>query len=307
MTSSIAADLLTLPDGRVISYAVYGNRDSVRTIFYHHGFPSSHEEGLICHDAAQQHGLRVISVDRPGIAASTYQPQRQLLDWPADLLALADNLKVDRFAVLGVSGGAPYVLACWYRIPRSRCVGLGIICGLFPTNLGLSGMLLSTRALFWTAQWSPWIVGRLMDFGIRSTARSTEKLKTLEQALGELVKFRPKKDVDAWENASHNLREALVGGLRGAFQNGPDGAGWEARVYGSDWGFNLDELTIEPGRMVIWHGGKDVNVPVAMATKAAKLLRNAELRISEDHAHMSIIAAKTDEAIQTLGRMIDTA
>ncbi|KAI1371855.1 alpha/beta-hydrolase [Hypoxylon crocopeplum] len=308
MTYPTVVEVLTLPDGRNLSYAIYGDPASPRTVFYHHGFPSSHEDALCCHDAAKQHGLRLIGVDRPGMALSTYQSNRRLVDWPADLLALADYLKVDRFALIGISGGAPYALACWHLIPRSRCVGVGIICGLFPTNLGTSGMLFITRMLFWTAQWSPWLSGQLLDFGIGSTSRKTAKdPDTLEKTLGEMMKSRPQLDVDAWDHASPNHRQAMVGGVIGAFENGPDGAGWEARVYATDWGFNLDELVIEPGKLVMWHGDQDVNVPIAMAEKAAKLLRNSELRVIKGEAHLSLIAAKADEAMQTLAHMFDAA
>ncbi|OTA68698.1 alpha/beta-hydrolase [Hypoxylon sp. EC38] len=295
----------TLPDGRDLSYAVYGDRDSSRTIFYHHGYPSSHEEALAYHDAALLHGVRLISADRPGMSSSTYQPNRQLLDWPADLLALADHLKVERFAAIGVSGGGPYALACWHRIPRSRLVGLGIMSGLYPTNLGLSEMLLMNRALFFTAQLSPWLVGQLLDIGIGSTIRSAKTPGELEQKLDKLMNTRPKPDREAWENGSRDLRDALINGIKGAFEKGPEGAAWETRIYASDWGFGLDELVIEPGRVVIWHGEEDVNCPISMTEKAVKLLRNAELRISKGQAHM-LIATKADEAIQTLRQMIDT-
>lgn len=195
MEISTTVRLFTLPDGRTISYAIYGDPNSSRTIFYHHGYPSSHEEALSCHDAAAQHSIRLISADRPGFGSSTFQPARKLLDWPADLLALADHLKVDRFAVLGVSGGAPYVLACWHRMPRSRCVGLGTLCGLFPTNLGLSGMLVMTRVLFWTASWSPWLAGTVLDLAVGSTARSAKK-EELERKVDGSFGSRPRADRD---------------------------------------------------------------------------------------------------------------
>ncbi|KAI0377605.1 alpha/beta-hydrolase [Hypomontagnella monticulosa] len=297
-------EIFKLPDGRNISYAYYGDVDSSKTIFYHHGFPSSHDEALVCDDVAKQHGLRVISVDRPGMASSTYQPNRRLVDWPADLLALADYLKVDRFALLAVSGGGPYVLACWNLLPRSRCIGVGILCGLFPTKLGLSGMMLMNKALFFTAQWSPWLAGRAFQLGIGS---AKDDPAALERLMDETVKSRPGPDRDSWQNGSVAHRQSLTLGLKDALANGYDGAGWEARIYGTDWGFNLDELKVEPGKMVFWHGDQDVNVPVAMAEKAAKLIPNAELRVAKGEAHLSLVSAKVDEAIRTVGQMIDTA
>ncbi|KAI0895648.1 Alpha/Beta hydrolase protein [Annulohypoxylon nitens] len=193
MEPSAENEIFTLPDGRNISYAIYGDRDSSRTIFYHHGYPSSHSEAVFCDEPARQRGIRVISVSRPGFASSTYQPNRRLLDWPVDLLALADHLKVDRFTVFGISGGGPYALACWHKLPRTRCVGLGIMSGLYPTNLGTSGMLFMSRAIFWTAQWSPWLVGQLLEFGIGPNARSLEEL---EKRLGDGMKSRAKPDRD---------------------------------------------------------------------------------------------------------------
>lgn len=51
---------------------------------------------------------RVIAADRPGIGDSEYQPARKFLDWPADLVHLADTLGFDRFGVVGISGGGPF-------------------------------------------------------------------------------------------------------------------------------------------------------------------------------------------------------
>ncbi|KAI2463499.1 alpha/beta-hydrolase [Annulohypoxylon bovei var. microspora] len=306
MASSTATQIFTLPDGRNLSYAIYGDHESSRTIFYHHGYPSSHEEAIFCDDLARKHGLRLISVDRPGMASSTHQRNRRLLDWPVDLLALADHLKVDRFAVLGVSGGGPYALACLYQIPKSRCVGLGIMSGLYPTKLGVEGMMLMNRAIFWTAQWSPWLMGQIMDFGIGSTARKPGNEDVLEKKMDETMKSRPETDRDAWENSPPSLRRGMIAGLKGAFENGPAGVGWEGHIYGSAWGFNLEEIEVEPGRAVLWHGKEDVNCPVAMTEKAAKLLRNVELRITEGQAHM-LFVTKADEALETLGQIIDTA
>jgi hypothetical protein len=38
---------------------------------------------------------------------SDFQTNRRLLDWPADVGCLADTLGLDKFGVLGYSGGGP--------------------------------------------------------------------------------------------------------------------------------------------------------------------------------------------------------
>src|SRR5438132_13833586 len=67
-------------------------------------------------DAAARHGVRLIAADRPGMGGSDHQPGRTVLDWPADVRVLADHLGLDRFAVLGYSGGVPFAAATAYRL-----------------------------------------------------------------------------------------------------------------------------------------------------------------------------------------------
>ncbi len=59
---------------------------------------------------ARKTDIRLIGIDRPGMGRSQFQKRRCLLDWPDDVMELADYLGIERFAVLGVSGGGPYAL-----------------------------------------------------------------------------------------------------------------------------------------------------------------------------------------------------
>ena len=102
-------------------------------------------EGALWHDAALEHDVRLIAVTRPGFAESSPLPGRTLLDWPKDVIALADHLGVERFGAMGISGGGPYVLACVKEIPKERLVAGGLICSVYPATLGLSGMGMSGR------------------------------------------------------------------------------------------------------------------------------------------------------------------
>ena len=70
-------------------------------------------------DAANRLGLRVIALDRPGIGYSDPRTGDRLLDWPADVAEVADQLGIERFAVQGMSAGGPYALACAHLLgPR---------------------------------------------------------------------------------------------------------------------------------------------------------------------------------------------
>ncbi|MEZ5207646.1 MAG: alpha/beta hydrolase, partial [Acidimicrobiales bacterium] len=63
-------------------------------------------------------GVRVIVADQPGVGGSTLQKGRRMVDWGADMEALADALGIDQCNVAGHSGGSPHALAIAHRMPE---------------------------------------------------------------------------------------------------------------------------------------------------------------------------------------------
>jgi len=66
---------------------------------------------------ATQHGIRLISYDRPGYGGSTPQPGRSVADCAEDVRAIAQALGLPRLGVWGLSGGGPHALACAALLP----------------------------------------------------------------------------------------------------------------------------------------------------------------------------------------------
>lgn len=95
---------LRLADGRDLGYAVRGDPDGT-TLLHFHGALSSRWEGAIYHRAARAAGLRLISVDRPGIGASSPYPGRTVQAFAKDVAALLAHLSIRDAGVMGVSGG----------------------------------------------------------------------------------------------------------------------------------------------------------------------------------------------------------
>ncbi|TQV94074.1 alpha/beta hydrolase fold-1 [Cordyceps javanica] len=90
---------MTLPDGRKLGFAEYGDARGRKTLLYFHGYPSSRVEGRLLHRLALAHSIRVLALDRPGYGLSTPQgPRRALLDWPRDVEAFAAAQGLGRFA-----------------------------------------------------------------------------------------------------------------------------------------------------------------------------------------------------------------
>jgi pimeloyl-ACP methyl ester carboxylesterase len=122
-------------DGCALTYAEFGDPNGRPSVLCH-GTPGTPGSRLDRHPddrVAVDQGARVIVPDRPGCGRSDYQPHRTLLGWPDDVLALADALGLERFAVAGVSGGGPHAAACACKIPNkipNRLTRVAIVSGI---------------------------------------------------------------------------------------------------------------------------------------------------------------------------------
>ena len=121
---------LALGDGRTLHIYDTGTGDGAAglAVFWHHGTPNTGAPPEPLFAAAAERGIRWVSHDRPGYGGSTPHPGRDVASAGADVASAADALGIDRFAVMGHSGGSPHALACARRCPggswpRSACPG----------------------------------------------------------------------------------------------------------------------------------------------------------------------------------------
>lgn len=113
---------LTLPDGRALAY-VDGDPGGVPVVLFH-GAPGSRAFRPPEPETAAA-GVRLVTFDRPGYGDSDPVGDPTVLGVARDVLVLADALGLDRFAVVGWSGGGPAALATAYRAPdRVRALAL---------------------------------------------------------------------------------------------------------------------------------------------------------------------------------------
>lgn len=244
--------------------------------------------------------IRLVAPDRPGIGLSTFQPNRRILDWPVDVLALANHLKISQFYILGVSGGAPYALACIKRIPKERLLGVSVVSGLYPLKFGTTGMMLQTRMLFWVAPWLTGLTSLMFDTGMGKAARCSDP-QVFEDMLEQEINNRHPSDQAVMKDSNH--WPTFVAMMREAFAHGSRGTSWDARLNGSEWGFELGQLYIDSdigSSLTLWHGTEDMNSPVAMAKKAKAMMPGSEIRLIEGEGHVSFLFDKADEILEDL-------
>ena len=120
----MSSQIITLPDGRNIGYTTIGKGDP---IIYFHGTASSRLEAYLLKKLTTIEKLKIIAFDRPGYGLSTYKHRKNIRDLNNDLNILADHLDIDKFSVLGWSGGGVFALAYMTCFPQR--VTRGVIAG----------------------------------------------------------------------------------------------------------------------------------------------------------------------------------
>lgn len=281
---------LLLRDGRLLAYAEYGDPRGT-PVFLFHGMPGS-RIFRPSDEVTTKLGVRLITVDRPGYGLSTFQPHRRFLDWPEDVTALADSLNLDSFAVCGHSGGAPYVLACAYKIPE-RLSAAGVISGVGRADdpHALDGMKSTNRMGFLVGRYFPWPIWRLLIWMFYHRAREhpEELIKPDEKnpSNHDNIVFE---DPSVLENCRASVREALRPGLRGH--------AWEGYIQVRPWGFKPEEIKMP---VHLWHGEADVDASIGMARAVAASIPNCRAMFYPGEGHIFIFP-RWEEILSTLIR-----
>lgn len=269
---------LTLRDGRRLGFAEYGPANGA-PVLYFHGWPGSRLEPGVAESLQTQLGVRVIATDRPGYGLSSFQERRRIVDWVSDVSELADTLGLGRFAVLGVSGGGPYALACAAQIP-DRLSGTGLVCSVGPLEApgATHGMLAMNRRLLFLARKTPSLARALARCGLRAFWNYTREVLP-KSVLAHLP------EADRQLLASPDLRNALLANWREAFRTGTRGMAWDGCLYAGPWGFSLEEIRVPVG---LWHGEADVIVPARMGRDCATWIPNCRAQFLPQEGHFSL-------------------
>ncbi len=281
---------LNLADGRTLSYAQWGSSNAT-PVFYFHGLPSGHKELELARPVLERHivPIRLIALDRPGFGASTFQPKRRLLDWPSDVAEAADLLEIDRFAVLGVSAGGPYALACGHALP-DRVSRVGVAVGIAP--MAATGMHDASIAKTAKNRWF-----RRLQFTMLAYALGNgQEDKFVTQAMATMGEA----DQRALEQTE--TRNSFVGAAQGAFTQGGKAAAHEAGLYLQPWGFDPADITVATD---LWYGGADHMVPAAAGQWLADRVPVSTYTCWPDHGHLTW--CDSDEAIDVFTAMTTKA
>ena len=261
--------MVTLPDGRRLSWYEFGDPDG-SPVIYTAGTPVSGLGGGCYDETARAAGLRWISPDKPGYGRSDYHRQRSVISWGDDLAALAGHLGLGQFALAGESGGAPFTLAAAHQLAgRVNAVALIAAGGpIGPTER--AGMKPRIRIMKWLARNAP---------ALNAVPVAAMRRAVATPARRERIMHREMAAAPGAEDVGLRIElEAVADALR----QGPRAAVQELALITRPWPFPLSEVSAP---VHLWHGARDRNAPIAYARSLACDLPDATLHVSDFSGH----------------------
>jgi len=216
-----------------------------------------------------------------------------LLDWPADVAHLADQLALRRFSVIGVSGGGPYAAACAFALPE-RLASVGIVSGVGPLDRQgmVNAMPWFNRFALASAQRFPSFTGKLLQIAPVLRRCPKNAIDVLRHLLS---------DPDNEVLARPRVREILARSLAESLRQGASGIHHDLLILLEPWGFLLKDIDFV---IHLWHGGKDHVVPVAHGRRLGLEIPKAISTFLPQEGHFSLVIDHVSEifrAISTSG------
>ena len=249
----------------------WGDPDGLLVVF-HHGTPSSSIAVPGGWGGPAAAGVRLCSYDRPGYGDSPPMRGRTVADAAVWSSGIADACGVDRFAVMGTSGGGPHAVAAAALLPE-RVTALCVDVGLGPARLGFDaarGMVDETVAE--------------IDAARRGENALREHLGSLgagTDALNDWMTRLPESDREVLGRADVQHEEAVeatewaVHGIDGWVED-------DLALFEREWEFDPSAIV---ARTRLIYGGADVLVPASHGEAWLELIPHAEMQLVPGGGH----------------------
>lgn len=252
--------------GRQLGFAEYGDPEGIVVLGFH-GVPGTRYMFRPTAASAKRLGLRIIAPDRPGYGLSEPLPGRQLTDWLDDVDALLEYLAIDRFSLVGISGGAPFatITAAHYG---DRVMALGLVSPMGPVAEVYQSIEMPKlqqrffldlpnreRLVKWGSS------GANAIFKLAPGVSYDLSVRTLPPADREIMQ-RPSIKAHVIEDVKESLTF--------------DGAGTRADfvIFSQPWGVDYSRIT---ARSVLWQGLDDTIVPIGAALALGKQISGCRI------------------------------
>ncbi|KIU15166.1 alpha/beta fold hydrolase [Mycolicibacterium llatzerense] len=276
---------IAVGEDRQISFAEFGNPQG-RAVFWLHGTPGARRQiPTEARTFAARKNIRLIGIDRPGIGSSTPYQYENVLGFTDDLRTIADTLGIDRFAVIGLSGGGPYTLATAAAMP-DRVVMAAVLGGVAPLigedgiSSGLMELAKIVRPVLEVAD-TPirWVAGSLIKLIGPFGSPALDLYARISPDGDRNLLSRPEFKAMFLDDLLNGSRKQLAAPFA------------DIVVFARDWGFRLEDIKV-PVRW--WHGDADHIVPYAHGEHAVARIADAEMYTLPGESHLAGLGVPED-------------
>ncbi|MFN3867469.1 MAG: alpha/beta fold hydrolase [Hyphomicrobiaceae bacterium] len=280
--------IVRLASGPRFCVAEFGAKDGLPVLALH-GAPACRLMFDVTDDAARALGLHIIAFDRPGYGHSPLDYGYSLARRTDTFIELINALGLDRFVLLGVSGGGPYAVALAARL-GSRVRGLALVSPLGPladlqerakvdaggkdTGIDQVPLSLGHRAFFLDLPRHTWLLRVNAEIAMRSFRAAP---RFFAHTFSHLLPESDRKVVAAPE-----IERSIVEMTLEATRSGIGGGIADLEIYGKPWDVDYAAITA-PTR--IWQGLDDHIVPAAAALALGNLIPGARVERIEGAGH----------------------
>jgi pimeloyl-ACP methyl ester carboxylesterase len=269
---------INLSDGRELEVVEAGDKNNP-VIVFHSGTPIAPGLSSIQIEIAAARELRLISYGRPGYGKSSLLRGRNVASAASDTAEIVNSLGIDKYGVMGMSGGGPHALACG-ALNKASVVGVVCIAGIAP----------------YSAQGLDFLAGMGQDnideFGAAIQGESSLR-SYLKSQVPPIGSIKPKElaehmksilcpaDVACFDGKfGEELATRLIDGMQLGLE------GWldDDLAFTTLWGFDLSDNQIP---VQVWQGSEDLMVPFSHGKWLAENIPGAEVHLLTNEGHMS--------------------
>jgi pimeloyl-ACP methyl ester carboxylesterase len=278
---------------RRLGFAEFGNPRG-RAVLWLHGTPGARRQvPEPARVAAAELDLRIVGIDRPGVGSSTPHRYGCIRDFASDIEPLLDALGIDDFAMIGLSGGGPYVLACADAMPDRMMVG-ALLGGVAPT-CGPDAVSGGPAAL--AKRFHSVITHCELPLSATMTAIAWSARPFANTALTLYARVSPESDRRILLRPE--FRAMFLDDLLSGSKMGLRAPVLDVILFGQDWGFRLGDIQVP---FHAWHGDADNFVPFEHGAHMVSLLPDAQLHPMPGESHLGGLG----QAERTLQTLMDT-
>ena len=276
---------------RRIGFSEFGNPEGPAIVWLH-GTPGARRQiPSEAREYAEIRGFRLIGLDRPGVGSSTAHSYDSIADFAQDFQTVLNTLGIDKFSVIGLSGGGPYSLAVSHVL-SDRIVSTAIIGGVAPVSgpdavAGGAVDIAKYAVPLLNVAGRP--IGKVLSMAL-GVARPIA-----DPAISIYGRLSPEADRELLSRPEFRamfLDDLLHGGSRRMEAPFAD-----LKLFVRDWGFRIGDVQAE---IHWWHGDADNIIPYEHGAHMVALLPNAELHSMPGQSHLSGL----DHAIEILDTLL---